>query len=95
MSDGWNDLKTITSVADAQLAGWEVQVKDWASGLWIPWGGGSWINNQQYRGRPRQQAVVYECYDVGGRLEWWHQDRHAQKPWTRLPQFDKIVEAAE
>jgi hypothetical protein len=93
--ENWTDLKSLQTVADAQSEKWEVQIKDWASGLWIPWGGGSWINNQQYRGRPRQRAVVYSCFDVDGQLMWFHPMRVIHPEWTRLPQFDKIVEAAE
>jgi len=90
----WIELNSIEDVARAKVEGWEIEVKD-IDGDWIPWRGSGWHAGNSYRGRPKQQPVIYECYDVGGRLEWWHQDRHAQKPWTRIPQFDKTVEAAK
>jgi hypothetical protein len=94
MSHEWTDLKDLQAVADAQAAGWEIQFQ--SAGTWIKWEANYWSKGTTYRGRPKQQAVVYECYDVDGKLVW-------VKPpivpigdrWTRIPQFDKIVEAAE
>ena len=90
MSDGWNDLKTITSVADAQLAGWEIQFKD-GDGFWVPWRGNDWDIGNLYRGRPAQpKKMVVPCYFTGNGLVW---SLVSMPEWVHIPERDITVTA--
>jgi hypothetical protein len=91
--ENWTDLKNLQTIADAQSEGWEIQIR--GCNGWNNWDETYWNSNCCYRGRPRQQAVVYSCFDVDGQLMWFHPMRVIHPEWTRIPQFDKVVEAAE
>jgi hypothetical protein len=91
--ENWTDLKDLQTVADAQSKGWEIQC--FSGDTWVWWGGEWWSKDGKFRGRPKQRAVVYSCFDVDGQLMWFHPMRVIHPEWPRLPQFDKIVEAAK
>jgi hypothetical protein len=93
--ENWTDLKDLQTIADAQSEKWEIQYRHMAKEHWNEWSGTWWNEDSLFRGRPRQQAIVYSCFDVDGQLMWFHPMRVIHPEWTRIPQFDKIVEAAE
>jgi hypothetical protein len=94
MSNEWIDLSDIQAVAIAQAEGWEVE--QFNRGEWVAWSEAFWHLNADYRGRPKQpQEVTYECYDVDGRLEWWHPNRNVAKPWPRHPELDKTAKVTK
>jgi hypothetical protein len=92
MSDEWIDLNDIEDVARAKVEGWEIESRSHETSEWRKWNGTYWGAGYLFRGRPKQpQEVIYECYDVDGRLEWWHPKRNVAKPWPRHPELDKTI----
>jgi hypothetical protein len=97
MNNEWIELNSIEDVARAKVEGWDIEVQTDAGNdkycPWKLWGGAHWFQGHLYRGRPRQQPVVYECYDIDGKLYWFKPPINMPASWTHIPQFDKIVEA--
>jgi hypothetical protein len=95
-NDGWSNLTTIATVADAHQAGWEIEIDTTGDNDWVAWGGTAWMNYQKYRGRPKQpKEVTYECYDVEGGLRWIHPMCVIHPKWVRVPEQDITVKVTK
>ena len=96
----WTELKDLQAVADAQVAGWEIQfLDDWNK--WLDWAGEGWDSTTKYVGRPAQPkkvVVTSECWRnrVYGTLHWIDPSRETPRTdWQRFPAGDLTGEVED
>jgi hypothetical protein len=101
MTDKWQDLPDLQSVAKAQAEGWEIEIRV-GTQKWDRWQGTRWDCRVDFRGRPAQpkvKTVTSKCWrdkDNGSLI--WRNDEPSWAvdfPWQRFPAGDLTGEVCD
>ena len=93
----WKDLPTLQDVANAQDDGWEIEYSI-TGGEHFAWKGSLWMQENFFRGRPRQpkmKEVKMECFLIDGELHWRDENLSILGDWIRQPHLDLIAKVPE